>query len=457
MSEPSQSTHGGLNAEPVGPVGRLIADAIAALPCSRSEAAMRIKHAAVAIDGVKNPTCSKSSFHRWIYQGTIPDPAMCRWISAGLHIPRDRLADAIHAQRALLQEQTEDATSAPDTVLPTTMDLPDVAVSTEPEVAERLDYALKHPARLDSVTLSHLEQVLVVLEAIERNVEADALIGAVLGHLNVLVNLLRGVLPSDARRYLCSIAGETACLAARLYTQLSNAPRARGYFNAGLSAAREAQDHALVAYLLGIMAGQLAYRHDPRSRLELLRSCSPQHASPVTRVFLAAKEADAHALLGDSDSCHTALSQAETHLSLVGDDTAGNRPRAPWWPQELWLAGEQGATLARLGEYRQAEGILTIVLAKNLNAKHRLWLTVALARVRAGSRQPDEASRLAIEVLVHADPLQMTSVVHEVAYLHSELSPWKELPPVRDLDELLHQAPRLSGSSDSVPSARPAD
>ena len=309
--------------------------------------------------------------------------------------------------------------------------------------SQRLDYVLRHPARIDTATMSHMETVLIALETIERHVEASALIGAAIGHLGSLTTLLSNPLPPSTRRHLCSIAGETAGLAARLYAQLSDAARAESYFRSGLTAAHEAGDQALVAYLIGVMAGQPRYRHDPMARLTLLRSCSPHDATPPTRVFLAAKEADVHALVGDTDSCLAALERAAAALVDVMDDDPAPRPRAPWWPHETWLAGEQGSTLARLGRYQQAEKLLTTALTHTPNAKHRLWLMTALARVRSGSQQPEEAARIAIDILAAAKPLQMTTVVNEIMYLRQALDRWSDMPVVRDLDEALREQHRL--------------
>lgn len=310
---------------------------------------------------------------------------------------------------------------------------------------ERLDYALKHPATIDAATITHLEQVLVVLETVERHVEATALFGAVTGHLAAMTNLLRGSMPSGARRQLCSIAGETAGLAGRLFAQLTRERTADAYFRSGLTAAREADDQALVAYLLGTMAGQAMYRDNPTARLEVLRSAPASHATLVTRVFLAAKEADAHALVGDTSAALAALGRAETAMASKPERSSVYRPRAPWWPAETWLTGERGATLARLGRMVEADRHLTATLSAPTNAKHRLWLLIALARVRTGQREPEEAARLVSDIAREAAPMHMTTVLHEIGSVRRELSPWNGLPAVRSLDERL-AAP--SGDSD---------
>ncbi len=473
MSEESPSPPERLSGHRVGPYAELIACALARGHSEHDLAAL-ITDAAFDLNRERT-TVHASAVSRWL-SGTVARPKMRRWTAhafqnAGIPISLEQLNAAAKTQRQLSDLRrppsvlrpgppihtpearavlTHSANSGQTEPLPYRLaedpiaSLAGVTILGEGEPSERLEYVLKHPSRMDGPTLSHLEQVLVGLETIERHVEAEALIGATLGHLSALTNLLRGTLPSSARRYLCSIAGETAGLAARLYAQLSATSRADSYFRSGLAAAHEADDQALVAYLVGVMAGQLGYRHDPSARLTLLKSCHPEHATPSTQVFLAAKEADAHALLADTNSCLSALERAETVMPLVvTHDQSVERPRAPWWPQETWLIGEQGATLARLGQYRRAAELLDIALARSPNAKHRLWLTAALARVRAGMQEPEEASRTAKDIIASAKLLQMTTVVQEIVYLRRELNPWQDIPAVRELDEALTDYERL--------------
>jgi hypothetical protein len=444
MSEPSQSAHTRPKLEPFGPLGQLIWDAMEAQSYSFPDAARAVRKAPAALQSDETTTCSVSSVHRWIYSGSIPHPSMRRWVAAAFQIPPERLTEAIAAQTALQAASNEAESTRPDASA-LLAGLASTALLDVSEPWERLDHVLRHPARIDALSLTHLEQVLIALETVERHVDASALFGAVAGHLATITNLLRATMPSTMRQHLCSIAGETAGLAGRLYAQLNQARTASSYFHTSLVAAREANDPALLAYLIGVTAAQLVYRDDPAARLSLLRSASPQYATPATRVFLAAKEADTHALVGDRSSAFDALARAESAMGLVlAQGSPGDRPRAPWWPADTWLAGEQGATLARLGSYDDAEQLLTRVLATPLNTKHRLWLLTALARTRTGQREPEEAARVVTGVVADAVPLNMRAVIHEVACIRRELNAWKTLPAVRSLDQVLEDSANAS-------------
>ncbi len=409
---------------------------------SQAKAAEMVQAKAASL-GRAVPSISPMYFYRWERRGVIPHNSHAELVCLTFDVPPADLGwppDLVPwPPRPTASSPDADASLSPASSASPALSasVAGVVLLGTSDPADRLNYVLRHPTRVDTETLEHLEHVLVVLETVERDVEAGALVGAALGHLGSLTTLLRASLPPSARAYLCSIAGETAGLVARLYNQLSQAADAASYFHAALNAAHEASDGALSAYLIGVMAGQPQFRDQPARRLNLLASAAITDASPPTRVFLAAKQADAHALLGQTDSTLRALSQAEVSMASLPQPTMAPRPRAPWWPHDIWLAGEQGATLARLGDHRLAEHHICQVLAGPVNPKHRLWLLAAMARVRAGQNETDEAARLAHQIVSTAIPLQLTTVLHEIALLRRELQSGDSLPAIRQLDDAL--------------------
>src|SRR5262249_54925918 len=161
-------------------------------------------------------------------------------------------------------------------------------------------------------------------------------------------------------------------------------------FRAGLRAAREADDRALGAYLVGAMACRLPSREAPAITLRLLGSrtfgFAQSDATPATAAWLAAKEADAWAQLGNEDECLRALDRAEEIVERMDADPRPGRPRYTVVDRN-WLAGERGASLARLGQVDTAQSILRPVLASlgPTSERDRLWLLTALAGAHAES------------------------------------------------------------------------
>jgi transcriptional regulator with XRE-family HTH domain len=317
-----------------------------------------------------------------------------------------------------------------------------------PEPWERLAGALERPGTIDVATVDHLEEVTVALERLgPTRVGAGAILGPVTGHLDAISVLLKGSPSPSQRARLCSLAAETAGLAGWLRWDMDDAAGAASYFGAALRAAREAGDRALVAYLAGSAACQPPHRESPRRRLEQLRSLSWSDATPSTRVWLAAKEADAHALLGDATGCLRALDRAQRAL----DDTGGQAFRRPRFDtiDQGWLNGERGASLAKLGRTRDARAILLAATARLGASEERdwLWLAAAVTSTYVQDREPEEACRLAEVVLERAARKGLAPVVQAVRGLHRQLSLTAPAPAVQALDERLRAELPAGGRS----------
>src|SRR5579884_3638994 len=254
-------------------------------------------------------------------------------------------------------------------------------------------------------------------------VSSHLLLGPAVGHLESVTNLLQGSMTPSIRERLCSLAGRAAGLVGALKWNLDDWEAAITYFRVGMEAAREANDRALGAYLMARAACRPPHREDPASRLQRLRQgwhgFTPADASPSTQVWLAAKEADAHALLGRTDDCLRALDRAESLLARL-DEEAAVRPPPPL-VSDTWLAGERGASLANLGPTSERD---------------RLWLLAALAFTFVADGEPEEACRVGSTTLSRAAATHLQPVVHLLGVdLPRALGPYRDRPTVRELEE----------------------
>src|SRR5215471_18757061 len=295
------------------------------------------------------------------------------------------------------------------------------------ETWDRLDRALSRPGQIDLETVGDLERVTVALEAMEPTaISSRTLLGPATGHLNAISTLLLAPLPSLVRGRLCSLAGETAALVGWLRWNQDDVEGATACFRAGMRAAREADDRALGAYLVGAMACRTPSRQAPAITLQLLGTrafgFAREDASATTAAWLAAKEADAWAQLGNEDECMRALDLADEIVDRIDVDDLERRPRHTTVDRN-WLAGERGASLARLGRVEEARAILRPVLAAlgPTSERDRLWLLVALAGAYAESGEPEEACELARSALVGAARMQLAPVVQLIARLRTRL------------------------------------
>jgi hypothetical protein len=304
---------------------------------------------------------------------------------------------------------------------------------------DRLARALRHSGPVDDDAVDHLERITVALERMgPGQIASRAVMGPATGHLDAIGRLLRGSLRPSLRARLTSLAGETAGVAGWLRWDLDDPAGAAHCFGVGLAAAAEAGDRALVVYLAGSAACQPPHRETPRRRLDQLQALSRSDATPSTRVWLAAKEADAHALLGDAAGCLRALDRAQRDLETVPAEDGSRRPRFSAIDRR-WLDGERGASLARLGRTGEARAILEPVLAALGPAGERdwLWLSAALAGTYVRDGAPEEACRVAAAVLERASRMELNPVLELVRGLHRELSAHGSSPAVRELEERL--------------------
>jgi hypothetical protein len=307
---------------------------------------------------------------------------------------------------------------------------------------ERLSAALRQPGRLDREIVSELEHVTVTLEGLESQVSPKALLGPVVGHLDTLTSLLKGVPRPSLHQQLCSLAGETAGLAGWLTWDLEDRKAAGAYFRTGIQAAQEADDRALGAYLVGSSCVQPAYRERPPARLRRLEGhthgFARADATPSTQAWLVTLEAEAHALMGDERATLRAMDEAEAIMSRAADDGVSQRPRVVFF-NRAYLTGERGVALARLDKPDAAQDVLASALAslepEAMKTRPRLLTALATSHVRQGNIE--EACQLGADALGLATQQEVAPNLQDVRKLRVELEPWRDSAPVRRLDERL--------------------
>jgi transcriptional regulator with XRE-family HTH domain len=309
---------------------------------------------------------------------------------------------------------------------------------------ERLEAALDRPGRVDEETVAHLERMTLALESLEPTAVSSQLLGPATGHLNAVSALLQASQPAALRARLSSVAGEAAGLVGWLRWNLDDAEGATACFRAGLRAAREAHDRALGAYLVGALACRLPARQDPAGSLRLLTERTggfvQAEASPATRAWLVAKEADLSAQLGRESACMRALERAAAIVECLPPGLAG-RPRFTM-VDRTWLAGERGASLVKLGRAAEARTVLAPVLEAlgPSSERDRLWLTTSLAVAHAELGDPEEACRLALSALAGATRMHLAPIIQLVRAVHDRLDRHRPNPAVEELHDELREA-----------------
>jgi hypothetical protein len=313
----------------------------------------------------------------------------------------------------------------------------------DPEPWERLERVLARPGRIDPATIVHLDRAVTALESMEYELAPTALIGPVRGQLDELGRLLEGSVPTSARQQLLSLAGETAATAGWLMWDLQRGADVRGYWRIGRRAAQSSGDGALMAFVL--VSTSFQYREQPEKRLPILRA-SERDATPRTRAWALAAQAEAFALAGDERGCLAALDRADAVLAKSGEGGSTRRPRYDPFDATR-MTGERGAVLVKLAGHgsrrfrtrgREARTLLEEALA-DMHGQPRMVnsLRASLARALAQLGDADGAAYVASQALDGATAMGIKPTLSTLRKVLADLEPASDSPAVRRLAERL--------------------
>jgi transcriptional regulator with XRE-family HTH domain len=306
---------------------------------------------------------------------------------------------------------------------------------------EQLSIALQRTAAVDPAMVDRLEETTGEFYRTEEQMPARELLGGVLQHLARLVHHLQGSPPGPYRRRLTRSAGETAALAGWLSFELGDGPATRGYYDAALDAAKETDDRALCAWVLGMMSFRPSAVGDQRTALALVRDAQRaggRSTTSTTRAWLAGLEAEAHAGMGDARATRAALARAEAAFGRTQPDAD------PSWIgffDQSRLDGMKVASLMRI-EPAAAQAVSRQALAslQPSMTKKRSIILADLASAHVHQGEVAEACRLAGQALAIVGQTESAVGLQRVQELRARLEPWKDSHAVRQLDEQLRIA-----------------
>ncbi|HZU18131.1 MAG TPA: helix-turn-helix transcriptional regulator [Candidatus Dormibacteraeota bacterium] len=324
--------------------------------------------------------------------------------------------------------------------------LPSALDQLGPEPWAALARALRRPAGLDQTTLDELESGIVGLHLLEQRLPARQLADGVIRQLRLLTHLLEFTHSPAVRKRLAALAGETAVLAGWLAFDRRDHIRARAYYEVALDAAGEAGDEPLAACALGYLSylRSLEGAADEAQRLlhEARRRAGP--AYPATRAWLAGREAEELAALGDALAALDALERAYADFERA-------RPQEERsWTKFLDRSRFESlavATYARLGEAEAAltagEEAMAALAGPDFKKRAIVLADVAIAYARRG--EAEAACELGGEALAVGLRTESRLGLQRVRELRRRLEPWSGAQAVRDLDRQL-QAAGTTGS-----------
>jgi tetratricopeptide (TPR) repeat protein len=309
----------------------------------------------------------------------------------------------------------------------------------DPGEKERLGYALARPARADLVTVAHLrEQVRRLDEQYDRS-PAAALIagtGQCLGQIGFLRAHARR---ADVRRDLCAAEAVAATLMGQLVwdaSQRRDHATAVAYYDQAVAAARSRGDRAAEGLALLRTSMVALYGHkDPRAGLEACKHTADvaATASSVIAGLAVLHAAEAHAMLGERQSCEQALAAADRQFARISQDDPAIELFSPAQPGRL-----AGSCYLFLGDARRAAPILEAT-ARQLPYRSKAGAIVLgnLALAYIGQSQVDEAAAALHKAIDVIEATWGAGGLNVVFTAGRQLRRWQQASAVREVGDRL--------------------
>lgn len=314
------------------------------------------------------------------------------------------------------------------------------------DALERLLTALKKPSHVDEMTLTHLAEITKQywqMFSATTGLTRYSLLDGLSGHLQTLTQLLEYSLLTYTHNYLCTLASETTQIIGEILFDVNDSSTAEFYYNIAVEAAKNAQSDVLQAVALARKSFIPIYGKDAPGALSLLQEAhqlSTQNAPDITRAWLSAVEAEAHANKGDTSACSKALEQAGYYLDRVKPDETGySRPGESQYARfsKTVFLGYEGVCYTRLHQPEAAQKALreSIALMDQTRLRHKSITLVDLAMTYVQQGEIEEAYRHAEQAIALMTQTRSPRTFDRVLDLRRALEQWKMEATVRRLDE----------------------
>ena len=302
---------------------------------------------------------------------------------------------------------------------------------TEPSTTHRASAAARDPAAFDDLATQY--------HRLYHSAAPAALMSPVMAHLALVDEWLRDRPSAGQRRRLLRNRSWVGLLAGRLaFFDMHDGLSARGYFNLAAEAAKEAEEHLLVAAARGHAAFIPAAEGSFGAGLDYLRGAvhhAEQRRHGPVLSWLHAVESELQANAGNKPGAQAAIEHAQGRI-----DTGRTEPLT-WFDfyDRPRLAGFAGYAHLCVGHHDRAAQSLDEALRALPRAavKQRSVFLADLATVHVRTGEIDQACQVAgqaADALAHAGYATGTDRLRTVRQL---LAPWNSHPGVRTFDEQL--------------------
>lgn len=266
----------------------------------------------------------------------------------------------------------------------------------------------------------------------------ESILATVYDHVAALTDSLDGAHVAD-RQKLCRAIAEAYQLAGEIHVDQNDHTGAMHCYTLACATAREARSADLWAASLVREAYIGLFDAQPQQVVRLLdtadRIAALGDEDLVTREWVAAVRAEAHAAAGNEQECLRDLARAE---AVTGK--AENGTRTGWLRFDgARLPELRGSCLVSLGRYGAAEEVLLFSLDRSATTRRRSAILCDLAVIGARLRDVGSVTERLEEVLAHAAATGSAVIGRRLSTVLPELRPLKHHPRIRELDESIRR------------------
>ncbi len=320
-----------------------------------------------------------------------------------------------------------------------------------PDEHERVTWAMQHPDSFDLAALGYCERMITSLRRQDNALGPQFTLHSVIGHRQ-LVQQLAQAAPAEFQQRAESAYAELTQLVGWLCFNMGDYHSAQHYYDDARSAAHDAQNVDLVAYILCTMSQLATWQGKPRVGIDHALAAAvwaDQAHSPLARAYAADVAVQAYADDNQSDKCREALDQEYVALKAAQAD----EPAARWWYfyGESFYCMTEGQCALKLQRPGAAMDALdkSMTLVNPTDVHNRSFGLLLRAEARIQQVEIAEASSIVGDVARLTAGNGSQRIAQRITDVRGLLAPWKRTKPVRELDERL-AAYRPAGGSGST-------
>jgi transcriptional regulator with XRE-family HTH domain len=310
---------------------------------------------------------------------------------------------------------------------------------------EQLSQTLMPSSAIDKTAIEALESVTKKFWLLSETMAPSALIHSVVGHFEMLVQLLRSMPPSGLYQSIASLAAEVAQIAARLFFDIKGYKEALTCYDLSVEFAHRANNQVLE--VIGITRKardmlQNGYTQDAYALLQQAPHLSSQVGSSVASAYLTAVAAKALSRLDETETCKQKLDESRQFVAKIqpGEDL--------YWTafDASLLCDFQGDCYLQLHCFSEAQAVFqeAFTLSDSSSLRHQASITVGLADALMQQGELEQSCSLVSKALEFTAQCQSWMILHYILTFRKGVETWKNMPCVQSLDEqIAHVSTRM--------------